>query len=603
MNYCNQCKKSLDNTKFDKKKNGKLYTRCKKCRSKHNKQENNKYVKIQCSKKTLCNDNDCKTCFERSFASFNGKTKSKKLKINYWIKDKNNGLIPRNICKNTHTKYWFKCDECDHEFSRYINYITNKTNAWCVYCGKTKLCDDNNCKQCFDKSFASYNGKTLNDKLKIDCMINDKNNGLLAHEIFKSSHKKIWFKCDICNHEFDKKIYGVSRDDSWCPYCVNKCLCKNNCDICYNNSFASYKGKTENGKLKVDCWITEKNNNILPRDIVKGTDKKYWFKCDVCDHEFNMRVCCIARDKNNYWCSFCTNQQLCENDCLTCYNKSFASFNDKTIKGKLKVDCWVSNKNNGLLPRNIFRGTCKKYYFKCDVCDHIFDMRISNITSINNLWCSFCSNSKLCEDDCDICYNKSLASYNGKTINNKLKIDCLIIDKTINIRTIFKFSNRRFWFKCDICNNKFNPQVCYITLLGTWCPICKNKTEMKLNKWLSKNKNIKSVKREYSPKWCSTKFMYINSKKKLIEGRYQYRYDFLITFNNKNNLIIELHGRQHYEQVSIWKTPFEQQIRDKYKEIKARKYNIPLIKCLQEDVYSDKNNWDFKLEKKLKKYY
>lgn len=30
------------------------------------------------------------------------------------------------------------------------------------------------------------------------------------------------------------------------------------CKICFDRSFASYEGKTPNGKLKVNCWDYEK---------------------------------------------------------------------------------------------------------------------------------------------------------------------------------------------------------------------------------------------------------------------------------------------------------------------------------------------------------
>ena len=125
---------------------------------------------------------------------------------------------------------------------------------------------------------------------------------------------------------------------------------------------------------------------------------------------------------------------------------------------------------------------------------------------------------------------------------------------------------------------------------------------MKLYNWLLKQPNIKNVKREYKPIWCSTKYKYINKKKELKEGRNQYRYDFLITFKNNKKLIIELDGRQHFEQVSNWKTPLEHQIRDKYKEFLAKRHKILLTRCIQEDVYMDRNNWEQKLKKKLQKY-
>ena len=151
-----------------------------------------------------------------------------------------------------------------------------------------------------------------------------KNNELIPRKIFKSSHKKLWFKCDVCNHEFNKTICGVSGSDSWCPYCVSKKLCnEENCDFCFNKSFASFDEKTQNGKLKIDCWIKNKNKGLLPRNIYKNTDKKYWFKCDVCNHEFDMQIMCIAGSTRSYWCSYCSNQRLCNNnDCKLCFNKS-----------------------------------------------------------------------------------------------------------------------------------------------------------------------------------------------------------------------------------------------------------------------------------------
>ena len=70
----------------------------------------------------------------------------------------------------------------------------------------------------------------------------------------------------------------------------------------------------------------------------------------------------------------------------------------------------------------------------------------------------------------------------------------------------------------------------------------------------------------------------------------------------KKQLIIELDGRQHFEQVRNWKSPLEQQIRDKYKEHLARKKKIPLVRCIQEDVSRDRNNWGRKLKKYLLKF-
>ena len=112
--------------------------------------------------KLLCGLQECKICFDRSFASYEGKTPNDKLKVDCWDNEKNGEIKPINICKGTHKKYWFKCDNCLHCSAIGIDKINRESSSWCSYCSNPpkKLCDDNRCQICFDKSLASYDGKT-----------------------------------------------------------------------------------------------------------------------------------------------------------------------------------------------------------------------------------------------------------------------------------------------------------------------------------------------------------------------------------------------------------------------------------------------------------
>jgi len=186
-------------------------------------------------------------------------------------------------------------------------------------------------------------------------------------------------------------------------------------------------------------------------------------------------------------------------------------------------------------------------------------------------------------------------------INTKLKIDCFNIKKNeITPRHIFKGTKKKYIFDCNVCNHSFNSALHNITKKNfTWCPHCKNKTELKLYNWLLKKDFIIKIEREFSPIWCSTKYIFLKNNK-IENGKYQYRYDFLLVFKNGKKLIIELHGCQHFKKVWNWKGPFLQQIRDKYKERKATQKGIKVITCIQEDVWKNKNNWDKKLLKILK---
>lgn len=96
------------------------------------------------------------------------------------------------------------------------------------------------------------------------------------------------------------------------------------------------------------------------------------------------------------------------------------------------------------------------------------------------------------------------------------------------------------------------------------------------------NKNIlithhPSLQHQFKPPWCISK-----------ETKKHYPFDYLIP---EFNIIIELDGLQHFEQVSSWKTPEETKQRDLYKIKCANENKYSVIRLLQEDVYYDRNDW------------
>jgi hypothetical protein len=123
-------------------------------------------------------------------------------------------------------------------------------------------------------------------------------------------------------------------------------------------------------------------------------------------------------------------------------------------------------------------------------------------------------------------------------------------------------------------------------LKGNGCPFCLNKTEGILYEYLQFL--YPDTNHQSKFEWCK------NPKTK------QYlRFDFFIP---SLNIIIELDGLQHFQQVSNWGDTYETQKRDKYKLQKALENNITIIRLLQEDVFYDKIDWKEKLKGALIKY-
>lgn len=329
----------------------------------------------------LCNDEDCVYCYERSFANFQGKTKTEKLKVDCW--SSKNTKIPRNTTRASGKKVWFDCDVCHHDFSMTLTGVVS--NKWCPYC-VTKLCGDVNCIYCHNRSFAGFRGKTKAGGLKRDCW--STSNTKQIRDMSRNSNTKFLFDCDVCYHNFSVSLNTIVTGGSWCPYCSANCrVCDDGeCKHCFDKSFANFKGETRNGKLKVECWSTK--NGKQPREYTLGSNKKVWFDCDNCPHSFNATMVQIKYT----WCPYCSkpSKKRCATNCKYCYDTSFAPFQGKTKSGKLKVHCWSSK--NTKKPSELSPGNMKKFWFDCDNCSHSFCTRLTNI--INNKWCPKCRSSK-----------------------------------------------------------------------------------------------------------------------------------------------------------------------------------------------------------------
>lgn len=398
----------------------------------------------------------------------------------------------------------------------------------------------------FEESFASNPKSTYwssINKLKPEDILNNK------------SHTKYWFECIKCKHCFDISLSHI-HEGKWCRYCNSGALCEDiNCLSCLYKSFAS--------NFHSKNWDKEKNGNLKPRYFTRSSGKVCYFICDE-GHSFDLKINYVANGK---WCSVCCNsKRLClSSDCQKCFNNSFASHSNAKY--------WNYEKNKQK-PREVFRCNNKKFWFYCILCNHEFNISLNHVST--GQWCKYCKGDNLCDNEtCGFCLNKSFAScskaiYWNYTKNNQVKP-----------RDVCKNSGKHFWFKCEICYIDFNKYLPDVTG-GHWCPVCINKTELKLFNMLSII--YPTLIHSFVVEWCK------NIK--------CLPFDFCIP---EFKIIIELDGRQHFQQVCDWIPPEKQYENDKYKETCANTNAYSMIRLLQEDVWNDKNDWFLKLQTEILK--
>jgi very-short-patch-repair endonuclease len=120
-------------------------------------------------------------------------------------------------------------------------------------------------------------------------------------------------------------------------------------------------------------------------------------------------------------------------------------------------------------------------------------------------------------------------------------------------------------------------------LRGCGCPYCVNKTEFILYEYLQK---LYEITKQFKKDWCKN-----NDTNKYLP------FDFCI---EELKIILELDGRQHFEQVRNWDDPKKTQENDIYKMKCANDNNYSVIRILQEDVFYDSYDWLSELNNNIK---
>jgi very-short-patch-repair endonuclease len=107
---------------------------------------------------------------------------------------------------------------------------------------------------------------------------------------------------------------------------------------------------------------------------------------------------------------------------------------------------------------------------------------------------------------------------------------------------------------------------------GSGCPNCKHKTEEKVLRLL--RTRYPTTVTQFKQEWCRRIHML--------------PYDFCIP---NLNIIIELDGLQHFQQVSNWGTPEFHFENDKYKEKCANSQQFSVVRITQNDAWNDTYDW------------
>ena len=197
----------------------------------------------------------------------------------------------------------------------------------------------------------------------------------------------------------------------------------------------------KNPKLSKE-WHTTKNGNLTPFEICAASNKYAWWICAK-GHEWEA---IIGSRNAGSGCPYCSNQKICEDNCLETVNPILAKE-------------WDYAKNDGLTPKEVGSGARRKVWWICKD-GHEWEDTIDN-RSRGNRNCPYCSNRKINNENCLSVLNPKISlewnyEKNGKLTPNDVPLHC----------------GKRVWWICKkgheweaIINNRINKN----------CPYCSSK--------------------------------------------------------------------------------------------------------------------------------
>ena len=314
---------------------------------------------------------------------------------------KNGVSAPDKIFWSSNKKVWWKCSEGeDHEWQNKVYLRTREKDKFsCPFCKKTRPSSTYN--------LVTEYPEIANQWHKI------KNKDLKPNEMLPKSNKKVWWKCDVAeDHEWESSI-GNRTAGKGCPFC-------NGQKVTFSNSFQSL-GDPELLKQ----WHKTLNKNFTPRDLVVGSAKKVWWKCDVAeDHVWQTPL--VHRTSRERGCPFCSGDKITLSNSLYTLNPKLASEWNYELNEKS--------------PKEISPYSHSKFWWKCDkASDHVFKARVSDRNQTN---CPMCANKIVVLSNCLKTTNPKLAAELHPTKNGKL-----------TAYDIHSGYSKKVWWKCDVAED------------------------------------------------------------------------------------------------------------------------------------------------------
>lgn len=195
--------------------------------------------------------------------------------IDEWDYEKNGTMTPEDVTPFSDKKVWWKCRKYGHSWEAVVKSRTKGTG--CPICSGNRVLAGFNDLATVSPELAREWHPVLNDPLA-------------AQDVTPQSGLKVWWKCPVCNFEWQAAIYSRNGAKHGCPECGRKRvhaklrIPKPGCSLLERNPTLAAQ------------WHPEKNDGLQPQNVTLKTHQKVWW---ICPHGHGWQASVYSRSNGN----------------------------------------------------------------------------------------------------------------------------------------------------------------------------------------------------------------------------------------------------------------------------------------------------------------
>lgn len=270
-----------------------------------------------------------------------------------WDYDASVDLNPAILTEGSNKKAWWKCNKCGGKWYATICERAGHDHTGCPYCAGQKI-------------LKGYNDLATKCSELITQWHPTKNGNLSPDSVMPNSKTKVWWLCER-GHEFEQAVVDRKQHPKSCPICSGQRVQQG-----VNDLESRYPEVAKE-------WYQQRNGDIKPSDITWGSNKKFWWKCSTCGHEWQARA--ADRTRGNNGCPVCVNKVL------------VSGINDLKTKYPEIAKEWHPTKNGNLKPENIKYASNDKVWW---ICSHGHEYKQAiNLKTLRGSGCTICSSHRV----------------------------------------------------------------------------------------------------------------------------------------------------------------------------------------------------------------